>query len=168
MGEKERQGLTHLDEDGAAQMVDVGPKAVTGREAHAEAVVSMRPETLAMILEGGIPKGDVFSTARIAGIMASKRTPDLVPLCHPLRIDSVSVEFEADTERSEVTVSSAVKATDRTGVEMEALTAAGVAAITIYDMCKAIDRAMEISRLRVTFKAGGKSGTVDFRDPAGE
>ncbi len=159
MAERRKPGLSHLDESGAARMVDVGEKKVTAREARAAAVVTMKPETLGLVTEGAVPKGDVFSTARLAGIMAAKRTPELIPLCHPLRIDSIGIQFEVDREQSTITVESHVRATDRTGVEMEALTAAGVAALTIYDMCKAVDRGIEVTRLRVIYKSGGKSGT---------
>jgi cyclic pyranopterin phosphate synthase len=149
--------LTHLDEHGSARMVDVSEKPVTAREATAAARVVMRPETLAMILSGAAPKGDVFATARIAGIMAAKRTADLIPLCHPLPISAVSVTLSADGEDA-VTIESMVRTTSRTGVEMEALTAASVAALTLYDMCKAADRGMRIEALRVTAKSGGASG----------
>lgn len=155
----ERKELTHLDEAGAARMVDVGDKEVTAREARAEAWLSMSREALELIVSGRVPKGDVFATARLAGIMAAKRTHELIPLCHPLRLDSVGVLFDADEEGSGVRIESVARATDRTGVEMEALVAAGVAAMTVYDMCKAIDRGMEIGRLRLLYKSGGKSGT---------
>lgn len=158
--------LSHLDSHGHAHMVDVGEKRVTRREARAEARVSMSPATLALVSAGDIPKGDVFSTARIAGVMAAKRTPELIPLCHPLRIDSVSVEFEMDDEASAVLVKTAVVATDRTGVEMEALTAAALAALTIYDMCKAVERGVVIGPIRLLHKEGGKSGTWSA-EPAG-
>jgi cyclic pyranopterin phosphate synthase len=151
--------FSHLDESGAARMVNIGDKENTAREAGAEARVSMNPETLGLITEGEVPKGDVFSTARIAGIMAAKRTHEIIPLCHPLRIDSIEIDFEIDEEDSSVRIESRARATDRTGVEMEALTAAGVAALTVYDMCKAVDRGMEVSALRLLFKSGGKSGT---------
>ncbi len=157
--DKKKHGLSHLDESGAAKMVDVGDKRTTAREARAEAWVSMSAEALDLVTEGAVPKGDVFSTARLAGIMAAKKTPELIPLCHPLRMDSVGVDFEVDAAGSRIRVESNIKATDRTGVEMEALVAAGVAALTVYDMCKAIDRAIEISGLRLVYKAGGKSGT---------
>jgi cyclic pyranopterin monophosphate synthase len=152
-------GLSHLDESGAARMVDVGAKVATEREARAEARVSMSPETLDLITSGTVPKGDVFSTARLAGIMAAKRTPELIPLCHPLRIDSVAVDFEVEREASSVRIESRARATDRTGVEMEALVAAGIAALTVYDMCKAVDRGMEVVSLRLIHKSGGESGT---------
>ena len=151
--------LSHLDESGAARMVDSGEKDMTPREARAEVWLSMRPETLELITSGSLPKGDVFSTARIAGVTAAKRTPGLIPLCHPLRLDSVEVDFHVDEGSSRVRVDTRARATDRTGVEMEALMAAGIAALTIYDMCKAVERGMEISSLRLLYKSGGKSGT---------
>jgi len=151
--------FSHLDESGAARMVDIGEKKNTAREAKAEARVSMSRETLGLIADGAVPKGDVFSTARLAGIMAAKRTPEIIPLCHPLRIDSIEVGFKIDEETSSVRIVSRARATDRTGVEMEALIAAGIAALTVYDMCKAVDRGMEVSALRLLFKSGGKSGT---------
>jgi cyclic pyranopterin phosphate synthase len=119
----------------------------------------MSREALGLITAGAVPKGDVFSTARLAGIMAAKRTSELIPLCHPLKIDSITVDFEVDEEGSRVRVESGARATDRTGVEMEALVAAGVAALTVYDMCKAVDRGMEVNSLRLVYKTGGKSGT---------
>lgn len=152
-------GLSHLDEQGRARMVDVGEKGETRREARAEARVKMSSDTLAAVRAGNLPKGDVFSMARIAGVMAAKKTPELIPLCHPLRIDSISVEFDIEEEPSAVRVEAAVVATDRTGVEMEALTAAAVAALTIYDMCKAVERGVEVASLRLLHKSGGKSGT---------
>ncbi len=152
--------LTHLDAQGRAAMVDVGGKPVTDRAATACARVVMQPATLCVILAGEAKKGDVFGIARIAGIMAAKRTAELIPLCHPLPISAVSVELEADGPDS-VSVIAMVRTTGRTGVEMEALTAASVAALTIYDMCKAIDRGMRIDGLRVLVKSGGASG--DFR-----
>ncbi len=167
-GEEGKQELTHLDESGAARMVDVGDKQATAREARAEAWVSMSPEALERIVLGRVPKGDVFSTARLAGIVAAKCTHELIPLCHPLRLDFIGVDFEVDEEGSRVRVESTARATDRTGVEMEALVAAGVAALTVYDMCKAIDRAMEIGPLRLAFKSGGRSGTWEARRGAEE
>ena len=150
--------LTHLDAQGNAHMVDVSEKDVTARSATAAARVEMRPETLALILEGKAKKGDVLATARIAGIMAAKKTHELIPLCHPLMISKVSVEFTPDTEHSAVEVTATVKVEGKTGVEMEALTACSVACLTLYDMCKAVDRAMKITDLRLIEKAGGKSG----------
>jgi len=159
-------GLSHLDEHGHARMVDVSEKDVTRREATAEALVRMSRPTLELVASGGLPKGDVFSTARIAGITAAKKTPELIPLTHPLRIDSVSVEFDIDEDEGAVRVTSTVVVTDRTGAEMEALTAAATAALTIYDMCKAVERGVEVSRLRLLYKSGGKSGT--YRAGRGE
>ena len=152
--------LTHLDAQGRATMVDVGGKPVTDRAATACARVAMQPATLRTILAGEAKKGDVFGIARIAGIMAAKRTAELIPLCHPLPISAVSVELAADGLDG-VSVVATVRTTGRTGVEMEALTAASVAALTIYDMCKAIDRGMRVDGLRVLAKSGGASG--DFR-----
>jgi cyclic pyranopterin phosphate synthase len=150
-------GLTHLDERGAAHMVDVGAKPVTHREATAEATIRMKPETLAMIVEGRAPKGDVFAVARIAGIQAAKRTADLIPLCHPIPITKVAVELEPGEGSVHVI---ATCATDgKTGIEMEALTAAAAAALALYDMCKAVDRSMEITDVRLLEKSGGASGT---------
>ncbi|MGE3073085.1 MAG: cyclic pyranopterin monophosphate synthase MoaC [Dehalococcoidia bacterium] len=150
-------GLSHLDSSGAARMVDVSEKAETARIAIAEAVVHMRPETLALIQSGGMPKGDVLATARIAGIMASKRTPDLIPLCHPLPITGASVELAPDGDDA-LRITATVKTTGKTGVEMEALTAASVAALTVYDMCKAVEKGMTIEGVRLLEKRGGKSG----------
>ena len=151
--------LTHLDKNGNAHMVDVTAKDITDRTATATVTVTMLPATLAKITEGGIAKGDVLAVARLAGIMAAKRTPDLIPLCHPLPLTSVTVELVCDEARSAVDISATCRVASRTGVEMEALTAASVAALTVYDMCKAVDRGMVISDLRLRHKAGGKSGT---------
>ncbi|MCJ7652207.1 MAG: cyclic pyranopterin monophosphate synthase MoaC [Actinobacteria bacterium] len=140
-------------------MVAVGDKEETRREARAQARVSVSPETLGLITSGELPKGDVFSTARIAGVSAAKKTPDLIPLCHPLKLDTVLVDFEVDAKDSSIRVESRALATDRTGVEMEALVAAAVAALTIYDMCKAVERDAEITSLRLLYKSGGRSGT---------
>ena len=149
--------LTHLDSQGRAHMVDVTDKAVTFREAAAQAVVRMRPETLDMIVSGGHPKGDVFAVARIAGIQAAKKTSDLIPLCHPLMLTGVKVELSAQGSDA-VLIVARCKLCGQTGVEMEALTAASVAALTVYDMCKAVDRALTIESVRVLEKRGGKSG----------
>ena len=150
--------LTHIDEDGSARMVDVSDKSVTEREARAEATVVMEAATLDEIRAGGMPKGDVLAVARIAGIQAAKRTSDLIPLCHPLPLSKVTVDFDpAGTDR--LRISAACKVLGRTGVEMEALTAATVAALTVYDMCKAIDRGMRIERVELVAKSGGRSGT---------
>jgi cyclic pyranopterin phosphate synthase len=150
--------LTHLDETGAAHMVDVGDKAVTRRVAVAEGHVVMKPETLAMIREGQAKKGDVIATARIAGIMAAKRTHELIPLCHPLLLTKVAVEIEADDALPGLRVRATAQVGGQTGVEMEALTAASVACLTIYDMAKAVDRGMVLGGIRVVEKSGGKSG----------
>ncbi|MDG1205467.1 MAG: cyclic pyranopterin monophosphate synthase MoaC [Pseudomonadales bacterium] len=152
------QSLTHLDAEGKATMVDVTDKLVTQRIAVAEGRVTMQPETLDLILEGGHKKGDVFAVSRIAGIQAAKRCSDLIPLCHPLMLTAVQVEFEILSEASQVLIRSTVKLSGKTGVEMEALTAVSVAALTIYDMCKAVDKSMVIGQVHVVEKQGGKSG----------
>ena len=157
--------LTHLDSQGRANMVDVTDKAVTSREAVAQAVVRMRPETLDMIISGGHPKGDVFAVARIAGIQAAKKTSDLIPLCHPLMLTSVKVELSAQGSDA-VLIVARCKLSGQTGVEMEALTAASVAALTIYDMCKAVDRGMTIESVRLLEKLGGKSGHYKLEEQA--
>jgi cyclic pyranopterin phosphate synthase len=159
--------LTHLDSQGHANMVDVTDKSVTFREAVAEALVRMRPETLAMIVQGDHPKGDVFAVARIAGIQAAKKTSDLIPLCHPLLLTSVKVELLAQGQDA-VHITARCKLSGQTGVEMEALTAASVAALTIYDMCKAVDRGMVIESVRLLEKLGGKSGHYRLADAATE
>jgi len=151
-------GLTHISGSGEAHMVDVGAKAETERTAVAEGAVAMQAETLATILAGNARKGDVLGTARIAGIMAAKKTHELIPLCHPLLLDKVAVEIEPDETLPGLRVTATVRVTGRTGVEMEALTAVSVACLTIYDMAKAVDRAMTISDIRLTEKRGGKSG----------
>lgn len=151
--------LSHLNERGEAHMVDVSDKAVTSRTAIAEGVVVMRPDTLALIREGSAAKGDVLATARIAGIMAAKRTHELIPLCHPLAITKVSVDFEQIAAPPSVRVEALVKVSGQTGVEMEALTAVSVACLTIYDMLKAADKEMSIERIRLIEKSGGRSGT---------
>lgn len=151
-------GLTHIDQAGQARMVDVSGKAATSREATAKGRVVMQPETLAMIGTGQAAKGDVLATARIAGIMAAKRTADLIPLCHPLAIASVTVDLGLNEGESCVEIAATVRTTGPTGVEMEALTAVSVAALTIYDMVKAVDRGMVIQAIRVVAKSGGKSG----------
>jgi cyclic pyranopterin phosphate synthase len=152
--------LSHLDAEGKARMVDVTDKEATVREAVATGEVHMKPETLALIQEGEMPKGDVFSVARVAGIMAAKRTPDLIPMCHPLQLTDVEVNFAPDEASSMVGIQGRVKCKGVTGVEMEALTAVTVAALTIYDMCKAVDRSMQIRNIRLQRKTGGKSGNV--------
>ncbi len=151
--------LTHIDEHGNAHMVDVSDKAVTDRTAIATGRVLMKPETLALILEGRAKKGDVLGVARIAGIMAAKRTSDLVPLCHPLAITKVTVELEPDEVENAINVTALVKVSGQTGVEMEALTAASIACLTVYDMVKAVDRGIIITDLKLVKKTGGKSGT---------
>jgi cyclic pyranopterin phosphate synthase len=154
-------GFTHFDEKGAARMVDVSGKAETERAATAGASVIMEKATLERIMAGSVKKGDVLSVARLAGIMGAKRTPDLIPLCHPLALTSVTVELSCDPARNAVDIVATCKLTGRTGVEMEALTAAAVAALTVYDMCKALDRGMRIADLRLLHKSGGKSGTYE-------
>jgi cyclic pyranopterin phosphate synthase len=150
--------LTHFDASGAAAMVDVGAKPETARSATARGRVVMQPATLALIRAGTAAKGDVLGVARLAGIMAAKKTSDLIPLCHPLPLDKVSVDFAFDDAGNAVEISATCRLTGKTGVEMEALTAVSVAALTIYDMCKAVDRAMRISDIRLVHKDGGKSG----------
>ncbi|MGH2705047.1 MAG: cyclic pyranopterin monophosphate synthase MoaC [Actinomycetota bacterium] len=150
-------GLPHLTQSGEAHMVDVSAKEPTEREARAEAFVRMAPETLELLRRGEVAKGDAFAVARVAGIMAAKRTPDLIPLCHPLSLSSVEVELEAEGEG--VTIRSAVRCRDRTGVEMEALVAASVAALALYDMVKAAERGVTIERVGLLSKSGGRSGT---------
>lgn len=150
--------LTHLDDKGHARMVDVGDKAVTSRSATAEGWVRMQPETLRMITEGKHKKGDVFAVARIAGIQAAKKCSDLIPLCHPLMLSSVKVELSPHEETSSVRIEATCTLSGQTGVEMEALTAVSVAALTLYDMCKAVDRGMVISQVQLLDKQGGKSG----------
>ena len=151
-------GFTHFDASGNATMVDVSTKPVTDRTATARAQVMMNPATLAMIEAGTAKKGDVLGVARLAGIMAAKRTSDLIPLCHPLPITAVVVDLTADREANAIDIAATVRTTGQTGVEMEALTAVSVAALTVYDMCKAVDRGMRIEGVRVVHKAGGKSG----------
>ena len=150
--------LTHIDEQGQARMVDVGGKDVTERVALASATVSMLPETLALVLNGEAKKGDVLAVARIAGIQAAKKCSDLIPLCHPLMLNSVEVRFDTDSEDNCVRIEARCGVSGKTGVEMEALTAVSVAALTIYDMCKAVDRGMQIKTVELVEKYGGKSG----------
>ena len=150
--------LTHIDEHGNARMVDVSEKAATERTATAMGSVIMAPETLQRIMDGGVKKGDVLSVAQLAGIMGAKKTPELIPLCHPLSLSSVIVELTCDESRNAVDITATCKLVGKTGVEMEALTAVSVAALTVYDMCKAMDKAMHITNVRLTHKAGGKSG----------
>jgi cyclic pyranopterin phosphate synthase len=157
-------GLSHLDERGAARMVDVSAKPETERIAIAEGFVAMQAATLSKIQRGGLPKGDVLAVARVAGIMAAKRTSELIPMCHPLAITAVTLDLEPDG-RSRLRISATVKTTGQTGVEMEALTAVSVAALTIYDMCKSVDRDMRIESVHLLEKSGGRSGT--YRSPSG-
>jgi cyclic pyranopterin phosphate synthase len=151
--------LSHLDEQGRARMVDVSEKEITSRIAVARGTIHMRPETLALILEDKIEKGDVFAVARVAGIMAAKKTSELIPMCHPLSITSVEIDLTAKENPARVDIEATARVSSKTGVEMEALTAAAVAALTIYDMCKAVDREMTIGEIRLFKKSGGKSGT---------
>lgn len=160
--------LSHLDAGGKASMVDVGDKEVTARRAQARAVVRMQAETLALIREGGHKKGDVIAVARIAGMQAAKRTADLIPLCHPLMLSNVKVEIELDESGSCAVIETECRLEGRTGVEMEALTAASVAALTIYDMCKAVDRGMVIESICLMEKTGGKSGHYQREQTDGE
>ena len=153
--------FTHLDAEGNAVMVDVSDKADTERTATAKGSIFMQPETLEKIMQGGVKKGDVLSVAQLAGIMGAKKTPDLIPLCHPLALTSVKVNLVCDPERNAVDIEATCKLKGQTGVEMEALSAVSVAALTVYDMCKAVDRGMRISDIRLTHKAGGKSGTFE-------
>jgi cyclic pyranopterin phosphate synthase len=152
--------LSHTDSSGRARMVDVSAKADTKREAIARGSVVMQPETLALITSGGVPKGDVIAVARLAGIMAAKRTHDLVPLCHPLPLTYIDVAIRPDEQQSALDIEATVRTTAKTGVEMEALTAVTVAALTVYDMCKAVDRGMRIEAVRLARKRGGKSGRI--------
>ncbi|HAK59880.1 MAG TPA: cyclic pyranopterin monophosphate synthase MoaC [Nitrospiraceae bacterium] len=153
--------LTHFDEEGAARMVDVSGKQETAREAKAAGRVTMQPDTLRRILDREVSKGDVFGVARLAGIMAAKKTPELIPLCHSLNLASVEIEFIPDEASSWVDIQATVRTTAKTGAEMEALTAVAAAGLTIYDMCKAVDRAMTITDVRLVRKSGGKSGTYE-------
>jgi cyclic pyranopterin phosphate synthase len=154
--------LTHLDDSGRPRMVDVSAKAETARVAVARGLVRMQPDTFKLIKRGGIAKGDVLSVAQLAGIMAAKRTPDLIPLCHPILIGNVSIEFNPNEAKSTIEITATVESTGKTGVEMEALTATAVTALTIYDMCKAVDRGMKIENIRLVKKSGGKSGTIEL------
>lgn len=163
MNEQHPAGLTHLDSEGAARMVDVGGKPATARRAVASGIITMSPEALAAIRAGDAPKGDVLGTARLAGIMAAKRTGDVIPLCHPLGLEAVSVDFAF--EETAIRVTATASLTGKTGVEMEAMVAASVALLTIYDMAKAIDKGMVIAEVRLIAKSGGKSG--DWKAPAG-
>lgn len=152
--------FTHLDEKGNARMVDVGDKAVTERTATAQGRIEVSAQTMTKIREGGVAKGDVLSVARLAGIMGAKKTPDLIPLCHPLALTGISVDLEAAEDGTDaIDITATCRVTGKTGVEMEALTAVAVAALTVYDMCKAADRSMKITGIHLVHKAGGKSGT---------
>jgi cyclic pyranopterin phosphate synthase len=150
--------LTHFDQDGRAHMVDVGSKPVTSRRAGAAGQITMAGETLEKIRSGGFGKGDVLAVARIAGIMGAKQTASLIPLCHPLGLDHVALDLALDDDLPGVNITATCQVTGRTGIEMEAMTAVSVAALTIYDMCKAVDRGMQIGAIRLTHKSGGKSG----------
>ena len=160
-GAAARPRLTHLDAAGQARMVDVSDKAVTRRTAVAKGAITMAPQTLALIREGGFKKGDVLSIARLAGIMGAKRTADLIPLCHPLALSSVKVELGIAKSGAGIDITATCTIEAKTGVEMEALTAVSVAALTVYDMCKAVDRGMVIGDIRLVHKSGGKSGLFE-------
>ncbi|MDD5127820.1 MAG: cyclic pyranopterin monophosphate synthase MoaC [Dehalococcoidales bacterium] len=157
---RSKKVLTHLDSAGRPKMVDIGGKPDTLREAVARGTVKMLPATFKLIQQGRIGKGDVLTTAQLAGIMAAKQTANLIPLCHPIPIDEVSISFDLNEADSTIGITATVKSTGKTGVEMEALTATAVTALTIYDMCKAVDRAMRIGDIRLARKSGGKSGTI--------
>jgi cyclic pyranopterin phosphate synthase len=156
------QQLSHQDEAGRARMVDVSAKPDTVREAVARGSVRMQPETLALIAAGGVPKGDVIAVARLAGVMAAKRAHELIPLCHPLLLTDVDVQIAPDEAASAVEITATVRSTGKTGVEMEAMTAVAVAGLTVYDMCKAVDRGMRIEAVRLVRKTGGKSGDIQL------
>ena len=158
--------LTHLDENGAAHMVNIGAKPITQRQAQAQAVLTMQPKTLRMILDGTAPKGDVFACARIAGIMAAKRTAELIPMCHPIPIESADIAIEAISD-TQLRIVSTLRCSHKSGIEMEALTAASIAALTIYDMCKAVDRGMRIDQTLLLYKSGGKSGEYHAEEVIG-
>ena len=152
--------LSHMDDQGRAQMVDVGAKLDSERKAVARGEVLLRPETLRLIADNGVPKGDVLAVARLAGILAAKQTHTLIPLCHPLMLTHVEVDFRLDEDASLIEITATARTTGKTGVEMEALTAVGVAALTIYDMAKAVEKTMRISNIRLVHKSGGKSGEI--------
>ena len=152
--------LTHMDESGRPRMVDITEKPDTHRQAVARGLVRMQPATLELIKKGQVVKGDVLSVAQLAGTMAAKQTPNLIPLCHPILIGDIRIEFDIDDKESTVAITATVESTGKTGVEMEAMTATAVAALTIYDMCKAVDRGMKIENIRLIRKSGGKSGTI--------
>ncbi len=157
---EEEPRLTHLDASGRPRMVDVSAKADTARRAIARGSVHMKPETLALIQAGGVAKGDVLSVAQLAGVMAAKKTHELIPLCHPLLLTDIDVQIQPDEKASTLEISASVRTTGKTGVEMEALTAVAVAALTVYDMCKAVDRGMRIENVRLARKSGGRSGDI--------
>jgi cyclic pyranopterin phosphate synthase len=154
--------LTHMDDKGRPRMVDVSAKADTVRQATARGSVKMQPATFQMIIQGNTAKGDALTVAQLAGIMGAKRTPDLIPLCHPILLGEVKVEFQPDEAASSIGITATATSTGKTGVEMEAMTAVAVAALTIYDMCKAVDRGMRIEAVRLVRKSGGKSGTIEL------
>ena len=156
--------LTHLDEQGRAKMVDVGGKDITSRVAVARGYVSIQPETARLIKEGLMKKGDVLTIAQLAGIMGAKKTSELIPLCHPLPLDRVDVDLELDASKGRINITATASTTARTGVEMEALTAVSVAALTLYDMCKSVDRGMRIEAVRLVQKRGGSSGDINLED----
>lgn len=162
MGNDDDARLTHLDERGAARMVDVGAKDVTERLAIATCTVELQPATAALLADGALPKGDAIALARVAGIQAAKRTPELIPLCHHVALTGVSVDIDVDRSSGTVTITATVRARDRTGVEMEALTAASVAALTVYDLVKAVQRDAVVNGLRLVRKTGGRSGDVEL------
>ena len=157
-GDENSARLSHLDGDGSARMVDVSGKDVTPRQAEASAVISLKRDALDALMGDHLPKKDALATARVAGIQAAKRTAELIPLCHPLALDSVELELRCDPERNAVEITATAKTSGRTGVEMEALTAVAIAALTVYDMCKAVDRGMRLTDIRLVEKSGGKSG----------
>ena len=152
---------THFDSNGAAKMVDISNKKVSTRVASAEAIIAMEPATLKMIIEGNHKKGDVLAVARIAGILGAKKTSDLIPLCHPIGIETVEINFQFDEKNNTVKIFCVCKTSNKTGIEIEAMTAASLTALTIYDMCKSVDRKMYINSIKLTHKSGGKSGTFD-------
>ena len=159
-----QQELTHIDGQGQARMVDVGEKDVTSREAVARGYVAVQSETARLIREGLMKKGDVLTVAQIAGIMGAKKTSELIPLCHPLPLDKVDVDLELDEEHDRINITATARTTARTGVEMEAMTAVSVAALTLYDMCKAVDRGIRIEGVRLVRKSGGRSGEIDLEE----
>ena len=161
---KPADSLTHIDDEGRARMVDVGDKPVTDREATAKGHVTIQPETLRLIKEGLMKKGDVLTIAQLAGIMGAKRTSELIPLCHPLPLNQVSVDFEMDESNSRIEITASARTSSKTGVEMEALTAVSVAALTVYDMCKAVDRGIRIENIRLVRKRGGQSGDITLEE----